>query len=836
MKIRTRLNVISAVSITATVFIVAVFVWSRIEQSVATENERLVVEIQKITIERSLLRDEYLFYGSRRAQTQWQLKTEYLGKLLDQAAGRFRSEKNRDILSGLRRHFDTTGRLWSLIVKNREAAGLEENKKLLALEYEKRLFSQILLEAYALSDSTMKLIESARHTARSRERMLNLVTSLMVGALAAIIFFSSAFMRRLVSRRIEVLHEGVKNIGSGNLDYRIDLKGNDELCELADASNRMAERLKESYTSIEDLQTEIKERIKSEEKYRTVVKTAMDGFWLVDVKGRILDVNDAYCRITGYSREEILSMHVNDLETIEGPEETAAHIKQIIDHGSDRFETRHRARDGRLIDIEISTSYRKEGGGFFAFLRDISERKKAEEKVRALHSELELRVEKRTALLNAITEVFRERLRCETEEELGKVCIATAEQLTGSRFGIFGELNPEGLFDTIAISDPGWDACSTAVLDARKYIESMPVRGIDRAAMREGASRIINGIEAVRNHPDHVATPEGHPEIFSFLGVPLKHKGVTFGMIGLANKVGGYTDEDRDNIETLSVAMVEALKSKQAEERIIKLNASLNRRSLELEAANRELEAFSYSVSHDLKAPLRAIDGFSNILNDEYFNKLDDEGKRLLKIIIINTQNMSHLIDDLLSFSRLSRKQITAKPVDMNRLIQNVVEELHPEISARKVEINIGDLPSVTGDRPMIRQVLLNLLSNALKFTRPQKHALIEAGTILRDDEVIYYIKDNGVGFDMRYSDKLFGVFQRLHSSSEFEGTGVGLAIVQRIIHRHGGRVWAEGEVNRGAAFYFSFPRNHFGTDNVMSVPHESAGKNTTLSERRGNA
>ena len=203
-----------------------------------------------------------------------------------------------------------------------------------------------------------------------------------------------------------------------------------------------------------------------------------------------------------------------------------------------------------------------------------------------------------------------------------------------------------------------------------------------------------------------------------------------------------------------------------------------------------------------------AIDGFSRVVLEDYADKLDDEGRRYLNIIRSNTQKMGQLIDDLLLFSRLGRQELRASDIDMGRLAKAVSEELKLAVPERRggIYLSINFHPS-HGDQAMIRQVFVNLLSNAVKFTRPKERAVIEVDGRSEGNENIYTVKDNGVGFDMQYVNKLFGVFQRLHSSEEFEGTGVGLAIVQRIIHRHGGRVWAEGKVGEGASFYFTLPR-----------------------------
>jgi len=234
---------------------------------------------------------------------------------------------------------------------------------------------------------------------------------------------------------------------------------------------------------------------------------------------------------------------------------------------------------------------------------------------------------------------------------------------------------------------------------------------------------------------------------------------------------------------------------------------ALREHTIQIEAANKELEAFTYSVSHDLRAPLRAIAGFASIMSEEYTGSLDAEGQRYLQVIRSNTKQMGQLIDDLLAFSRLGRQAMAMGEINMGELAQTVVEELRLLIPERKVQVKILPLPPARGDRAMIHQVLVNLLSNAIKFTRPRATGVIELGARDEGSFTVYSVKDDGVGFDMRYADKLFEVFQRLHPPDEFEGTGVGLALVQRVIQRHGGRVWAEGKVNEGAAFYFTIPK-----------------------------
>ncbi|MGZ3945750.1 MAG: ATP-binding protein, partial [Mucilaginibacter sp.] len=237
------------------------------------------------------------------------------------------------------------------------------------------------------------------------------------------------------------------------------------------------------------------------------------------------------------------------------------------------------------------------------------------------------------------------------------------------------------------------------------------------------------------------------------------------------------------------------------------LDNKVKERTSQLERVNKELEAFSYSVSHDLRTPLRAVSGYSIMLKEDYEDKLDAEGKRIIGNIITNGRMMGQLIDDLLAFSRLGKKELTSTKVDMQLLAISVVNELLQENLEKDYKINIGILPSIEADPGMIKQALINLLSNAIKYSSKNPKPEIEIGSEDEETRTIYYVKDNGVGFDMAYAGKLFGVFQRLHSQEEFEGTGVGLALVKRIIDKHNGEVWADGHENIGATFYFSLPK-----------------------------
>jgi two-component system sensor histidine kinase/response regulator len=245
----------------------------------------------------------------------------------------------------------------------------------------------------------------------------------------------------------------------------------------------------------------------------------------------------------------------------------------------------------------------------------------------------------------------------------------------------------------------------------------------------------------------------------------------------------------------------------QQEITLFELNKELKTMNKELEFSNKELEAFSYSVSHDLRAPLRAVNGYAQILSEDYSPKLDEEGKRIIEAMKYNSTKMGALIDDLLGFSQLGRKEVQKSDIDMNELTKAVLNDINKTMT-HKAEIKIGSLHNLKADYRLFHHVIFNLVSNAVKYSSKKEYPLVEILSEDKNNEIVFSVKDNGAGFDMRFAHKLFGVFQRLHKTKDFEGTGVGLAIVQRIINKHGGKIWVEAEVEKGATFYFVLPKN----------------------------
>jgi len=359
--------------------------------------------------------------------------------------------------------------------------------------------------------------------------------------------------------------------------------------------------------------------------------------------------------------------------------------------------------------------------------------------------------------------------------------------------GVFSYLSPS-VEDTLGYTQKEFEAHYTEYLTdnpINKVVErhsELSIRGEQQPGYevevfhKDGSIRMLEVLEApVRNDEGEVIFVEGIARDTTQKKLNEKH-----------------ATQRMTEIETLNKGMANLLQD------LREANEDLKTATGNLERTNAELESFSYSVSHDLRAPLRAIRGFAKAMVEDYGETLNEEARSFLDRILNGAEHMGELIDDLLSLSRLGRKQLQVICIDMSELVEEVVTCARSEWGDRDVEVRVDTLDSAMGDPSLIRHVWTNLIANAVKFTRPRKHALIEIGSRLEDDETVFFIGDNGVGFNSEYADELFGVFQRLHREEEFGGTGVGLAIVQRVVYRHGGRVWAEGVSGKGATFFFS--------------------------------
>jgi PAS domain S-box-containing protein len=507
---------------------------------------------------------------------------------------------------------------------------------------------------------------------------------------------------------------------------------------------------------------DITERKEREEEYKKLVDGMNDSAYVIDFNAKFVEVNDTAVEFLGYPREELLSMGPEDIDPLKDAEEISRLVEGMKADETQVFETQHMTKGGDMIPVEVSSSLVSYQGEpvILSIARDITERKRAAAEVRSLarfpgeNPNPVLRVSADGTILYA--------------NESSQLLLSTWECQVGQ------PLPDEWRDFTLNVLDSG--SREEAEVEGGDHILSLTFSPVADQGYVNVYGFDITGRkraeEELRRHREH-----------------------------LEELVAARTAELDKRIaesEGLNRAMTNLLEDLQA------TNRNLEEATRKLEEANAELESFAYSVSHDLRAPLRAVDGFSRILQGEYASELSPEARHYLDLVQENACQMGQLIDDLLAFSRLSRKPLTKHSVSPADLVRQVLEDLWQEQEGRQVEIIIDDLPACQADPSLLKQVYVNLLSNALKYTRKREVTRIQVGYQMQDNQPVYYVKDNGVGFDMRYADKLFGVFQRLHRAEEYEGTGVGLAIVQRIIRRHGGHVWVDAGVDEGAAFYFT--------------------------------
>ena len=483
----------------------------------------------------------------------------------------------------------------------------------------------------------------------------------------------------------------------------------------------------------------------NEARYRALFDYAPDGIVISDPQGIYLDANASLARMLGYTREELIGMHssqIVDTEEIPHIESALA----VINSGTNYHrEWRFRRKDGSVFSVDVIATNMPDGN-VMAMIRDVTERRAAERELQEKDRRLHLMDRRLAEIMTGMTEA----------------CFALD---TAWRFTF--------------VNDRG----EILLRQRREQMLGRPIWEVFGKLIGTSMEARYRQAMATRLPAAFVA--------FS----PIAERWLDIRLFPTAEGIAAFLLDIHDR--------------KLAEEEIRQLNGQLEKRvgerTAELEVANHELEAFSYSVSHDLRAPLRAVDGFAQAVVEDYGALLPEEGRAYLSTIREGAQQMGRLIDDLLTFSRLSRAPLEKTKIDTARMVRDVIQTLEPMRAGRQVEVRLGELPPCPGDVTLLRQVWINLLSNAFKYTGRCERALVEVGCV-KDAAglTVYFVRDNGTGFDMRYVGKLFGVFQRLHRAEEFEGTGVGLAIVQRVIHRHGGRIWAEGELGRGATFYFS--------------------------------
>ncbi len=548
---------------------------------------------------------------------------------------------------------------------------------------------------------------------------------------------------------------------------------------------------------------------KSEAISKTLVESIPQKIFMKDRNFRYVSANKNFVQDLIFSQEDIVGKVDYDIFTKEIADKYRADDDQIMKTGqTEEFEEKY-VQNGMDVWVNtVKTPVRDEKDniiGVFGIFSDITKRKQAEEFIRESS-------ERATMQRNLIAKLtFDDSIvNGSIDNALKIITTELAKTLKVDRVSTWllsedhTKLRRKALYDVATGFDLQIDVLNTA--DIPSYFEALRK---DSQVDAEDAQNDPRTKELTDNYFIPL-------QISSLLDSTIQQDGRLIGVLSAEHRgtVRKWHDDEKSFLSAITNLVAHLFanaKRKHAEEEIKQLNTELElkveQRTAKLEATNKEMEAFSYSVSHDLRAPLRHINGYVDMLNNKYHEALDDKARHYLDTITAASRQMGTLIDDLLKFSRTGRKELSSTELDLNQLLQKAMKDLSPVMEGRKIEWDIQDLPKVFGDTTLLKLVWANLLDNAVKYTRNQPLAKISVGYKIAAKNFVFCVRDNGVGFDMKYANKLFGVFQRLHSQSEYEGTGIGLATVQRIIHKHSGKVWAEAAPGKGAAFYFSLPK-----------------------------
>ncbi|MBI4649814.1 GAF domain-containing protein [Candidatus Desantisbacteria bacterium] len=613
-------------------------------------------------------------------------------------------------------------------------------------------------------------------------RNITIITLSIIFVLGGIIAFPIA---QLISKPLKKLSMDAEIIGKGNLDYKISINSNDEIGQLSKSLEKMAHDLKKTIASRDKLDGEITIRKQIERslkltthKYLAILQTSQSGYMLCNMEGKIIEVNDAYSQMTGYNKDELLKMYISDLEPDRNSEEIYSRIKLIREKGHLRFEHRNRCKDGTINEFEINTAYLDIDSGFVAvFMQDITERKKSD-RIKQSHIRMLETGNKETASL----------------DEILQVTLNEIEALTNSNIGFYHFLNEDQ--ETLSLQQ--WSTNTIQKMcTAEGKGSHYPISkaGIWVDCVRKKRPVIHNDYESM---PNKKGLPNGHAPIIREMIIPITMSDKIVAIIGVGNKATDYNLADIEITSILGNFSWEIVKRRRAEDKLHESEKNLRR-------SNENLEQFAYVASHDLQEPLRMMASFSELLKQRYNNLLDKDADEFIEYIVDGAKRMQRLINDLLTYSRIDNIGKSVGEINCNLLIGKIINSMIPAIDASKAIITYDQLPVLTGNESNFIQLFQNLIGNAIKFhgSEPPR---IHISAVKKPDEWLFLVKDNGIGIESQYKDRIFLIFQRLHGRDKYPGTGIGLAICKKIIETLGGRIWVGSEENKGSAFYFTLP------------------------------
>jgi PAS domain S-box-containing protein len=802
MKIKTKLQlIIIAVVILMAGNISLNFLWQR-QAERQSEQELLVMELNGAIFERSRLREEYFLFQVERSKMQFLFIHKEIGKLLERMSGTFTRTEENVYFNNMRGFHTKIGEFFNKLVRLDESAAVHTAA---TQELRQRIISQMLVNEQSLYLEGFQLLKAANETTAYQNNRTQLFSNIIFGLLGLFVVSFAVIIIRSITHPLTRLHKGTEIIARGNLDYKSDIRTKDEIGQLSQAFDNMVANLKQTTISRDHLASEVQARKivedklrESEEWFRNLFEKATDGIFFLSGSGEIVAVNESFAAMHGYSVAEILKINLKDLETPESNQLFPERVHRILSGENLIFEVEHHHKNGHLFPIEVTAGSVKVGSEnyFLASHRDITERRQAENRATQLGR---LKQE----LLGAGT----------LPAKLNRITRGVVE-IYGADFARIWIVAPADLCDQGCVHAAVKDGpnvcrererCLHLMASSGRYLHldgdhrrvPLGCYKIGRVASGEDARFITNDVvNDPRVHNREWARSLG---LASFAGFQLvSADGRPIGVLAFFSRQP-ILPHEYNFLEDIAYTTSRVILAGEAEERI---RSAL----IDLERSNKDLEQFAYVASHDLQEPLRMVSSYTQLLAQHYEGRLDEKAKKFMDYAVDGAVRMQRLINDLLTYSRVGTRGKSLETTDTHALLGEAIRNLAAIIEEKRAIITNDDLPTVRADASQLMQVFQNLISNAVKFQGANvPHIHVSAQD--KGREWVFSIRDNGIGIDKQFTDRIFIIFQRLHTRQEYPGTGIGLAVCKRIVERHGGRMWFESEPGKGSTFFFTITK-----------------------------
>ena len=819
MKIRTKLQVITfvAIALAALAFgLINTWIWWRTDDAI--DKSGINNQVTKDVFQLNVAANDYLQHHEVWAQTQWEDQYNSLTKKIEQIE--VSDAREGVILERIRRNLQDIGDRFNQLVEASEA-GADSGGPGPSLNLEERLAARLSIRSQSVASDAFQLAKLSLAAADDTRRQ---GAYLMAGSgivIALLVATSLYFIGNSVIRSITKLRDGTRVIASGDLDHAVDITSTDEIGQLGSSFNDMAHSLRTSYEAVQqesaqrkdiaeqlsvlnesleqrivertreiskinsELESEIAERKEVEEeliRLAAIVESSDDAIFGKSLDGIITSWNSGAQRIYGYLPEEVIDGPVSLLVPPSHPDEVP-NILATIRRGEhvDNFETVRQTKNGSLINVALTISPVKNAAGDIiaasTIARDITQRVEAET--------AEHRRSEEMATLFSVANILAQT--SDFEDNLTELVASLAQITTADHVSLWVPDEKEQGLTLLASVGSAVQDLTPPVLS---YTES-----VSGPAFQKGEPVIVN------DYPSHplasaLAVDRG---VRSLISLPLSARGDTIGVVVIFSREAGFFTDERVRFLTTVVSGLGTLLQN------ARLSQAIEKHAVELARSNAELEQFAYVASHDLQEPLRSIAGFTGLLERRYRGKLGEDADRFVTRIVVAVGRMQQLINDLLTYSRVGRGLQELTPTDSEALVREEISNLQAAITESEAVVSLDQLPTVTADGPLLGQVVRNLIGNAIKY-KGKEAPRVHIAAKQQDNEWVFSVRDNGIGIEPQYNQRIFNIFQRLHTREEYAGTGIGLSICKKAVDYLGGRIWVESELGKGSTFYFTVP------------------------------